>query len=362
MSFRRFIIMCALYAGCAAFLGWILGMIFSGKSVYVTTGLLFMFLGLLVILVLLLLEAFVGLVEGIRNVALGQVGKLLLKILLPALLAAVSGYVVGIIVQWIFNITDSTMASHLARIFGWTVVGTAVGVSLAVPDFLTCLVKKQSTGIPIRRMIRAGVGGMVGGIIGSIFFILLKGMWDSWYEKKLIDVTTLWSPSAGGFIILGMCIGLAIALAQVLLREVWIKVEEGFRPGREVMLSKPETAIGRAEACDIGLFGDPSVEKIHARIRHENGVYELMDIETAGGTFLNNKKISGPVQLRSGDVIRVGNNVLSFHIRAGARSSSQGAPATAAPAPASPAPPKAPPASPAPPKAGPASAGPRRQP
>ena len=59
-----------------------------------------------------------------------------------------------------------------------------------------------------------------------------------------------------GFVALGMCIGLLIGLAQVILKEAWVRVEAGFRAGREMILSKPEVTIGRAESCDIGLFGD----------------------------------------------------------------------------------------------------------
>ena len=43
----------------------------------------------------------------------------------------------------------------------------------------------------------------------------------------------------------------------------------GFRPGRQILLTRPETTIGRAESCDIGLFGDPAVERLHARITRE---------------------------------------------------------------------------------------------
>ena len=57
-----------------------------------------------------------------------------------------------------------------------------------------------------------------------------------------------------------------IGLAQVVLKEAWLRVEQGFRPGRELMLVKEETAIGRAEGCDLGLFGDNGVERKHARI------------------------------------------------------------------------------------------------
>ena len=115
-----------------------------------------------------------------------------------------------------------------------------------------------------------------------------------------------------GLVILGLCIGLLIGLAQVFLKEAWLKVESGFRAGREVMLSKDETTIGRAESCDIGLFGDNAVERTHARIQLKNNQYVLADAETPGGTFLNDKPVRKPTPLRNGDAIRVGNSVLRF--------------------------------------------------
>ena len=54
-----------------------------------------------------------------------------------------------------------------------------------------------------------------------------------------------------------------------------------------MMLTKDETTIGRAEACDIGLFGDNAIEKLHARIVQKGNRYLLADDDTPGGTFLN---------------------------------------------------------------------------
>ena len=103
-----------------------------------------------------------------------------------------------------------------------------------------------------------------------------------------------------------------IGLAQVFLKEAWLKVESGFRAGREVMLSKDETTIGRAESCDVGLFGDNAVERTHARIQLKDNQYVLADAETPGGTYLNGKPIRKPMPLRDGDSIGVGNCVLRF--------------------------------------------------
>ena len=74
-----------------------------------------------------------------------------------------------------------------------------------------------------------------------------------------------------GFVALGMCIGLLVGLAQVILKEAWIKVEAGFRSGREMILAKDKTSIGRAEGVDIPLFGDAAVGRLHAHIVQRGG-------------------------------------------------------------------------------------------
>jgi pSer/pThr/pTyr-binding forkhead associated (FHA) protein len=112
--------------------------------------------------------------------------------------------------------------------------------------------------------------------------------------------------------VLGMCIGLLIGLAQVILKEAWLKVEKGFRPGRELIVSKEQVVIGRGEACDIGLFGDNGVERTHARILRKGDRYLLVDADTPGGTYLNGHRIDGPTPLRAGDAIGVGKAVIRF--------------------------------------------------
>ena len=124
------------------------------------------------------------------------------------------------------------------------------------------------------------------------------------------------SSLAIGLVILGACIGLLIGLAQVILKEAWVKVEAGFRPGRQLILSKAETTVGRAESCDLGLFGDSGVERLHARILLEDNRYLLADAQTPGGTFLNDARVDRPTPLRDGDTIRVGNSRLRFGERA----------------------------------------------
>ena len=124
------------------------------------------------------------------------------------------------------------------------------------------------------------------------------------------------SSVAVGLVILGMCIGLLIGLAQVLLKEAWVRVERGFKAGREMMLMKPETSIGRAEGVDIALFGDMGVEKKHARIVQKKDRYYLVDDNTPGGTYINGERIYGSAPLSNGDLISMGRSEVRFQEKA----------------------------------------------
>src|SRR5438128_313350 len=82
-----------------------------------------------------------------------------------------------------------------------------------------------------------GVGGLIGGLIGGVPFGYL-----------INPDLPLRSDRALCLVILGLCIGLLVGLAQVVLKEAWLRVEAGFRAGRELLLSKDETTLGRAES------------------------------------------------------------------------------------------------------------------
>ncbi len=143
--------------------------------------------------------------------------------------------------------------------------------------------------------------------------MLFRQAWERAFHDKPSEL--LWSPSAGRFIVLGACIGLAIGLAQVILEQAWLRVEKGFRPGRERLLGQDEISIGRAESSDVALFGDAGVARSHARIVLHGNRYALLDGGTPGGTFVNGQRIGPLYYLQSGDRIQAGSSVLVFYER-----------------------------------------------
>jgi hypothetical protein len=195
-------------------------------------------------------------------------------------------------------------------VFGWTLTGLLIGASLGVFEVLSRLLRGEDLRGARRKLLHGTLGGSVGGLLGGVLFLALQGFWGVLFRGQALD--EFWSPGATGFVALGLCIGLLIGLAQVILKEAWVRVESGFRAGRELILSRPSVTIGRAESSDIGLFGDPGVERTHALILLRGGRYLLEDAGTPGGTFLNGERIGGPTPLRSGDRIRVGRCTLRF--------------------------------------------------
>jgi hypothetical protein len=299
MSFRLFIYYCAVCGGCAAYLGWTVGRLLSGDSALVVAGVKGMFLGMIVALAL-------GLVDALWAFSPSQVLQIGPRVLIAGTIGTLGGLFGGLIGQIFYGMLQFSVF----LIFGWTITGLLIGSSLGVFDILARLMRGEDLRGAQRKIFNGVLGGTLGGLLGGVLFLLLKGFWTGIFQDK--PDTQLWSPSATGFVALGMCIGLLIGLAQVILKVAWVRVEAGFRPGRELILSRPEVTIGRAESCDIGLFGDAAVERLHARILQRGGDYFLADNGSPSGTFVNDRRVGEPVPLRSGDVIRLGRNVLRF--------------------------------------------------
>lgn len=303
MSFKLFIYYCALCGAWAALIAWLLvvvvglnadpeGLLTTNEYKWkwvlkatLTGGLLGILLAMAVATLDALLNS-VGFERVIRPVVALVIG----------FIGGMMGAGLG---EILFRFTP------LPKFPGWVLAGTAIGISIGVFDVMRSMAA-GGMGMAIRKIINGTIGGFLGGLVGGVLFDILSSETFKTYVPM---------PSASlalGFVILGACIGLLIGAAQVILKEAWVRVEAGFRSGRELILSKEVTTIGRAESCDIGLFGDNAIEKMHARIKVRDNRYMLLDDDTPGGTYLNGQRIDGPTPLRSGDRIGVGRAILRF--------------------------------------------------
>jgi FHA domain len=305
MSFRLFVYYCAIFGGWAAFVGWLLGALLvprSDENLIGQMGIIAMFLGVTIAVGL-------GLVDALWVVPWGRVGEILLRVIVAVVIGGLGGLVGGIAGQFLYGLTG-----HIALLtVAWLVVGVLCGASVGSYEMLASIVSQRDRKGARAKFLKCLLGGTVGGVIGSVFFLVFRQSLIGVFSGK--QEGALFSPRAIGFVAVGACIGLLVGLAQVILKEAWVRVEEGFRAGREMILNKEKTSVGRAEGSDIALFGDASVEKRHAVIVQDNGRYFVEDNGTPGGTYLNDQLVNGRTPLQSGDRIRIGKSVLRFHER-----------------------------------------------
>jgi ABC-type multidrug transport system ATPase subunit len=86
-----------------------------------------------------------------------------------------------------------------------------------------------------------------------------------------------------------------------------IVVREGPNPGQEFELSQTLTVIGRLPGAQSEIIIDaPGVSRRHAQISRRDNQHIIEDLNSSNGTYLNGERLLAPAELKSGDVIGLG--------------------------------------------------------
>jgi FHA domain len=88
-------------------------------------------------------------------------------------------------------------------------------------------------------------------------------------------------------------------------------VTEGSLAGTRVALTGKPILIGRANDSTLVLTDDYASTR-HARISENNGVWYLEDLGSTNGTYVGHTKVTGPVPLEAGVVIRIGKTAMEL--------------------------------------------------
>jgi hypothetical protein len=72
-----------------------------------------------------------------------------------------------------------------------------------------------------------------------------------------------------------------------------------------------EVTIGRAPGCGVRVE-DTFASQLHARVFTREGRWYVEDLGSTNGTWLNRKRVHGPLPMSNGDRIAVGDTVLEF--------------------------------------------------
>ncbi len=184
-----------------------------------------------------------------------------------------------------------------ARAIGWALIGLFVGIAQGVP-------------INSKRAMRHGaIGGLIGGLLGGTMFELTRYILPPGTKSVGVIARGVGLPATGA------AIGFFIGLVETLLKQAWIRVVQGRNEGREYIISKTRTIVGRNELADIGLFGDMNIAPAHAVIEQQSGRHVIHDGGAPAGTSLNGQKVK-TAQLKDGDIIEIASMRLEFHEKA----------------------------------------------
>jgi diguanylate cyclase (GGDEF)-like protein len=106
--------------------------------------------------------------------------------------------------------------------------------------------------------------------------------------------------------------GIVVSLPKRATGTACMVIIYGRELGRRWMLERPSLVIGRGEACDVVLDMD-NVSRRHCEIRlTASGTHIVEDLRSTNGTFVNSEEISGPRELRSGDLVKVGGCIFKY--------------------------------------------------
>ena len=73
----------------------------------------------------------------------------------------------------------------------------------------------------------------------------------------------------------------------------------------EYTLLKDEVSLGRGEDNDV-VIPHASVSRAHARLLRRGGMYELTDLNSTNGSYVNNQPVNGVAHVASGSEVRFG--------------------------------------------------------
>lgn len=198
----------------------------------------------------------------------------------------------------------------LARALGWTFLGALPGLAAGAST------------LSRRRAMHGLAGGLLGGFVGGFAFDLVATLFAQPIQGMAAagvagpQIIEIGGPSrAVGFTAIGALTGFFVGLVDELLKQAWVRVLVGKNEGKDYIVSKPLTILGRDERADIPLFADPALAPQHAAIRMERHRHLILDGGTQIGTMVNGQRVTEAL-LKDGDMIQLGQVRLLFREKA----------------------------------------------
>jgi hypothetical protein len=185
-------------------------------------------------------------------------------------------------------ITPGSPAWWACRSLAWVFFGVSAGLVYGV------------VGMSVRKLLYGVLGGMLGAGIGGVLFDPIALYMDTGDLSRAV-----------GFAVFGVATGAAMGLVESALKDRWLQVTSGPLAGKQFILYKPLTTIGRSQLCDVYLFKDPSIQDMHATLeRRGPGIW----LTPRGPVYMHNQP-TRPRMLQNRDLIQIGRYTFRYQER-----------------------------------------------
>jgi Inner membrane component of T3SS, cytoplasmic domain len=238
-----------------------------------------------------------ALVGGLVGALIGIVGGLLSNVIANVIYIPVSG-----LAQQQLASESSTgrafgfMLQMIARMFGWTLAGCAMGLG-------------QGVALRSKRILAHGfLGGVIGGMLGGLVFDPL--------DFVILGADKIGADSSRliGIVVIGIAVGAMIGVVELLTRDAWLRMVEGPLAGKEFLIFRDTMNIGASPRSEIYLFNDDQVAPTHATLRVIGDETEIAARDKVHPLLINGQNVRAS-RLRHGDRIQIGQTSFVFEQR-----------------------------------------------
>lgn len=183
---------------------------------------------------------------------------------------------------------EITFRQVFARAIGWAGLGAFLAIA---PGIVLKSWKRSLIGV---------VGGAIGGFLGGLLFDPLSMASGSVVLSRVVGITSI-----------GALAGIGTGLIEAVAKTGWLRVTAGLIAGKQFILYRNPTYIGSSPQCEIYLFKDAQIGPRHAAVHLVPGGFDLEDLGSPTGTFVNGQHISR-TRLRNNDQVQIGGTCFLF--------------------------------------------------
>ena len=155
----------------------------------------------------------------------------------------------------------------MGRAAAWAVAAIPAGIGQGI-----ALREKQSR---LERLAGERAGGLLGGLAFDPIAGLYFGRRQAWLSRAV------------GFTLIGLMVGLFVGIVEQWTKTAWLLMKAGPLAGKQFVVFRNPTVLGSAPKADVYLFKDEAIEPRHALIHDRGGRFEIEDMDTADGTYVN---------------------------------------------------------------------------